>query len=172
MLMPATPVWQMLATKANRWPSFGEQFLPSFIFGQYCICITDTCHFSRSAGAGLAVADVQQYWCLPLLIWQVLDTQWPTFGSTDACHFSCLAGARRPVANVQQYWCWQLLIWQVLDAQWEADVQEYGAINITGFRIVDTTNPFVQNFLRKWRVLDPKVYSGVGEYISVSRAPF
>jgi len=57
---------------------------------------------------------------------------------------------------------------QVLDDQWEVDVREYGAINITGFRIVDTSNPFVQNFLRKWRTLDPGVYSGVGDYISVS----
>ena len=45
---------------------------------------------------------------------------------------------------------------QVLDSQWEVDVKEYAAINITGFRLVDTSNPFVQNFLRKWRTLDPK----------------
>ncbi|KAF2368069.1 Receptor ligand binding region [Trinorchestia longiramus] len=59
-----------------------------------------------------------------------------------------------------------LLSGLVLDAQWEVEVQEYGAINITGFRIVDVSNPFVQNFLRRWRTLDPHMYSGVGNYIS------
>ncbi|XP_047739014.1 glutamate receptor 1-like [Hyalella azteca] len=59
-----------------------------------------------------------------------------------------------------------LLSGLVLDAQWELDVQEYGAINITGFRIVDVTNAFVQQFLRRWRTLDPNKYSGVGNYIS------
>lgn len=38
-----------------------------------------------------------------------------------------------------------------MDDRWESEVIEYGAINITGFRIVDTSRRFVKDFLEKWK---------------------
>lgn len=37
-----------------------------------------------------------------------------------------------------------------MDDRWESEVMEYGAINITGFRLVDTNRPVVQQFLKEW----------------------
>lgn len=34
-----------------------------------------------------------------------------------------------------------------MDERWESEVVEYGAINITGFRIVDSYKPYVKDFL-------------------------
>lgn len=34
-----------------------------------------------------------------------------------------------------------------MDDRWESEVIEYGAINITGFRIVDNSKKHVRNFL-------------------------
>lgn len=34
-----------------------------------------------------------------------------------------------------------------MDERWESEVVEYGALNITGFRIVDVTKPHVKEFL-------------------------
>lgn len=34
-----------------------------------------------------------------------------------------------------------------MDERWESEVVEYGAINITGFRIVDASKPHVKEFL-------------------------
>lgn len=36
---------------------------------------------------------------------------------------------------------------QIMDERWESEVVEYGAINITGFRIVDVSKPYVKEFL-------------------------
>lgn len=36
---------------------------------------------------------------------------------------------------------------QVMDERWESEVVEYGAINITGFRIVDVSKANVKEFL-------------------------
>lgn len=58
---------------------------------------------------------------------------------------------------------------QVMDDRWEAEVVEYGAVNITGFRIVDASRRNVKDFLDGWRRLDPTVSHGAGkESISVS----
>ena len=37
-----------------------------------------------------------------------------------------------------------------MDDRWEAEVVEYGAINITGFRIVDASRKNVREFLEGW----------------------
>ncbi len=41
-----------------------------------------------------------------------------------------------------------------MDDRWEAEVTHYGAINITGFRIVDTNRPVVKQFLDEWANFD------------------
>lgn len=57
---------------------------------------------------------------------------------------------------------------QIMDDRWESEVIEYGAINITGFRIVDTTRPYVKDFLAGWHRRDPATSQGAGrESISV-----
>jgi len=38
----------------------------------------------------------------------------------------------------------------------------YGGMNVTGFRIVDVTNPTVRNFLTEWEKLDAKMWAGAG----------
>lgn len=56
-----------------------------------------------------------------------------------------------------------------MDDQWETEVIEFGAINITGFRIVDTNRRYVKDFLEGWKRLDPLTSLGAGrESISVS----
>lgn len=58
---------------------------------------------------------------------------------------------------------------QVMDDRWESEISEYGAINITGFRIVDTNRRYVKDFLDGWKRLDPTTSIGAGkESISVS----
>ncbi|KAK4313742.1 hypothetical protein Pmani_014934 [Petrolisthes manimaculis] len=49
-----------------------------------------------------------------------------------------------------------------MDERWEEDVKEYGAVNITGLRIVDTSRPYVKDFLRTWSTLDPNHFPGAG----------
>ncbi|XP_013149588.1 PREDICTED: glutamate receptor 1-like [Papilio polytes] len=39
----------------------------------------------------------------------------------------------------------------VMDDRWEKKITEFGAINITGFRIVDFTRRFVRNFSEMWK---------------------
>ncbi|XP_069955932.1 glutamate receptor 1 isoform X3 [Cherax quadricarinatus] len=64
-----------------------------------------------------------------------------------------------------------LLSGLVMDERWEEDVKEFGAVNITGFRIVDTTRPYIREFLRTWTTLDSKLYPGAGgNYISAQSA--
>lgn len=56
-----------------------------------------------------------------------------------------------------------------MDDRWEAEVIEYGAINITGFRIVESSRRYVREFLEGWRRLDITTSPGAGrESISVS----
>ena len=38
-----------------------------------------------------------------------------------------------------------------MDDRWEKDVTEFGAINITGFRVLDVSRKMVQNFIELWR---------------------
>lgn len=58
-----------------------------------------------------------------------------------------------------------------MDDRWESEVIEYGAINITGFRIVDVSRKHVKDFLEGWRKLDPVTSQGAGrESISAQAA--
>lgn len=58
---------------------------------------------------------------------------------------------------------------QIMDERWESEIIEYGAINITGFRILDTQKRYVKEFLDGWRKLDATTSPGAGkEQISVS----
>nr|QRN45436.1 kainate-selective glutamate receptor 1 [Carausius morosus] len=64
-----------------------------------------------------------------------------------------------------------LLSGLVMDDRWETEVIEYGAINITGFRIVDSSRRYVRDFLDGWRRLDPATSHGAGrESISAQAA--
>ncbi|CAD7083213.1 unnamed protein product [Hermetia illucens] len=64
-----------------------------------------------------------------------------------------------------------LLSGLVMDDRWESEVIEYGAINITGFRIVDTSRRFVRDFFDGWKRLDPVTSVGAGkESISAQAA--
>lgn len=50
-----------------------------------------------------------------------------------------------------------------MDDRWESEITEYGAINITGFRIVDTDRRYVREFLDGWKRLDPITSIGAGK---------
>lgn len=55
-----------------------------------------------------------------------------------------------------------------MDDRWESEVIEYGAINITGYRIVDNNKRYVKDFIEGWKKLDPATTHGAGrESISV-----
>lgn len=57
---------------------------------------------------------------------------------------------------------------KIMDERWESEIIEYGAINITGFRILDTHKRYVKEFLDGWRKLDATTSPGAGkEQISV-----
>lgn len=59
-----------------------------------------------------------------------------------------------------------------MDDRWESEITEYGAINITGFRIVDTERRYVREFLDGWKRLDPITSIGAGkESITVCSPP-
>ncbi|XP_060535299.1 glutamate receptor 1-like [Cylas formicarius] len=64
-----------------------------------------------------------------------------------------------------------LLSGLVMDDRWESEVIEFGAINITGFRIVDATRKHVREFLDGWKRLDPISSQGAGrESVSAQAA--
>ncbi|KAK7793358.1 hypothetical protein R5R35_008509 [Gryllus longicercus] len=64
-----------------------------------------------------------------------------------------------------------LLSGLIMDDRWESEVIEYGAINITGFRIVDSSRRYVKDFLEGWKRLDPSSAQGAGrESISAQAA--
>lgn len=44
-----------------------------------------------------------------------------------------------------------VLLIQVMDDRWEREVAEFGAINITGFRLLDYSRTFVQDFFEIWK---------------------
>lgn len=55
-----------------------------------------------------------------------------------------------------------------MDDRWESEISEFGAINITGFRIIDDKRRFVREFLEGWKNLDASLSIGAGkESISV-----
>ncbi|EDS31419.1 glutamate receptor, ionotropic ampa, subunit 1, 2, 3 [Culex quinquefasciatus] len=57
-----------------------------------------------------------------------------------------------------------------MDDRWESEVIEYGAINITGFRIVDTSKKYVKEFLDSWKRLDPATSQGAGKELISAQA--
>lgn len=60
-----------------------------------------------------------------------------------------------------------------MDDRWESEITEYGAINITGFRLVDTDRRYVREFLESWKRLDPITSIGAGkESITVRKFIF
>jgi len=64
---------------------------------------------------------------------------------------------------------YKTMVLQVMDDRWESEIIEFGAINITGFRIVDTNRRLVREFYDSWKRLDPQMSVGAGrESISVS----
>jgi len=46
--------------------------------------------------------------------------------------------------------------WQVMDDRWESEVVEFGAINVTGFRMLDRSRRYVQNFMEGWKSVNLK----------------
>ncbi|XP_065349136.1 glutamate receptor 1-like isoform X2 [Cloeon dipterum] len=58
-----------------------------------------------------------------------------------------------------------LLSGLIMDDRWESEVIEYGAINITGFRIVDTSRRYVREFLEGWRKVESGIQSNTGTAI-------
>lgn len=84
-----------------------------------------------------------------------------------ALHYVCMCKASSMKQQVSNPIVLFLLIrvsyfLQIMDDRWETEVIEYGAINITGFRIVDSSRRFVKDFLEGWRKLDPMTYQGAG----------
>ena len=63
---------------------------------------------------------------------------------------SRLAGPKRPAERlaVSETICSPH---QVMDEEWDKNIPEYGAINITGFRLVDPQRPRVKAILRRWQ---------------------
>ena len=59
-----------------------------------------------------------------------------------------------------------------MDEPWETQVLEYGAVNITSFRIVDRSSKAARQFITGWKKLDPSTekWPGAGRlHISVRR---
>ncbi|XP_060840325.1 glutamate receptor 1-like [Rhopalosiphum padi] len=56
-----------------------------------------------------------------------------------------------------------LLSGLIMDDHWETEVIEYGAINITGFRLLDMNQWSVKHFLSEWKNLDPITSPGAGK---------
>lgn len=50
-----------------------------------------------------------------------------------------------------------------MDDHWETEIIEYGAINITGFRLLDMNQWTVKEFLEEWKSLDPISSPGAGK---------
>lgn len=50
-----------------------------------------------------------------------------------------------------------------MDDRWDSEITEYGAINITGFRIVDVGRRYVREFFDGWKQLDPNTSIGAGK---------
>ena len=50
----------------------------------------------------------------------------------------------------------------VLDDKWDSKVAEFGAVNITGLRVVSERSEVVREFLKGWKNLDKKKYKAAG----------
>jgi len=57
-----------------------------------------------------------------------------------------------------------VMILKGMDEPWEASIVEYGAVNVTGYRIVDPARKYVRDFLTKWAALDKKQFPGAGQH--------
>lgn len=55
-----------------------------------------------------------------------------------------------------------------MDDRWESEITEYGAINITGFRIVDMNRPVVKQFFSEWGNFEVTPQNPKRQTISVS----
>lgn len=44
-----------------------------------------------------------------------------------------------------------IVLIQVMDDRWEKEITEFGAINITGFRLLDFSRKVVRDFIDSWR---------------------
>lgn len=61
-----------------------------------------------------------------------------------------------------------LLFVQVMDDRWEKEVTEFGAINVTGFRVVDVSRKLVKDFIEVWkREHRIETISVSGAYLSI-----
>lgn len=77
--------------------------------------------------------------------------------------------ARIIIPHVHAFFTFSSIVFQVMDDRWESEVIEYGAVNITGFRVIDTKRKYVRDFLDGWRKLDSLSTTGAGrDSISVS----
>ena len=55
----------------------------------------------------------------------------------------------------------------VLDDYWDKNVIEYGAINMTGLRLVNTDSYYARDFLKRWRTLDRTKYQAASNQVSL-----
>ncbi len=61
----------------------------------------------------------------------------------------------------------------VLDDYWDEQIVEYGAINVTGLRLVRQDSFYARTFLQKWRALDKSKYLAAGNQVcTISRGFF
>ena len=56
----------------------------------------------------------------------------------------------------------------VLDDYWDSNVIEYGAINITGLRLVKSDSFYAREFLQRWRDLDRAKYQAAGNQVNIT----
>ena len=54
----------------------------------------------------------------------------------------------------------------VVDDYWDKNVVEYGAINMTGLRLVNTDSYYARDFLKRWRTLDRTKYQAASNQVS------
>ena len=60
-----------------------------------------------------------------------------------------------------------LLSGLVLDDYWDSSVIEYGAINMTGLRLVKTDSFAAREFLKHWRKIDRTKYPAAGNQVYI-----
>jgi len=49
------------------------------------------------------------------------------------------------------------------DEPWDDTKEEFYAVNVTGFRMIDPSRSLVKNFLHKWEKLDKNQFEGAGK---------
>lgn len=52
---------------------------------------------------------------------------------------------------IRRYINKEIYILQVMDDHWEREINEFGAINVTGFRVLDFSRKFVRDFIDVWK---------------------